>query len=163
MSSMNELRIKLKLPPPYQIGVVVEDMDKAVEYYSTIFGIGPFTVYEFMPEKQWFLEKPSSFKLKLGKAVWGDFELELLQPMEGESLHKDFLENYGEGMQHLGFLVPNYDEMFNKFKKAGFQPLTRAETYVETYKGYLKACYFDTRSVGGIIFEIIWKSWVAMP
>jgi len=163
MSSMDELRIKLDLPPPYQIGVVVGDMDKAVDYYSSIFGIGPFTVYEFMPEKQWFLEKPSSFKLKLGKAVWGDFELELLQPMEGESLHKDFLENYGEGMQHLGFLVPNYDEMFSKFKKAGFKPLTRAETYVETYKGHLKACYFDTRIVGGIIFEIIWKSWVTIP
>lgn len=160
MGSMDELRIKLKLPPPYQIGVVVEDMDKAVEYYSTIFGVGPFTVYEFMPEKQWVLEKPSSFKLQLGKAIWGNLELELIQPLEGESPHKEFLEKYGEGMQHLGFLIHNYDEMFKEFKNTGFKPLTRAETYVETYGGYLKACYFDTRSVGGIIFEIIWKSWV---
>lgn len=160
MNSMEKLRMKLELPPPYQIGVVVRDMDKAVTYYSSVFGIGPFILYEFTPEKQWLLEQPSSFKLQMGKAIWGNIELELIQPLEGESLHKDFLENYGEGMQHLGFLVHNYEEMFNKFKKAGFKPLTRVETYVETYKGYLKACYFDTRSVGGIIFEIIWKSWV---
>jgi methylmalonyl-CoA/ethylmalonyl-CoA epimerase len=160
MGSMDELRKKLELPPPYQIGVVVADMDKAVEYYSTIFGVGPFTIYEFMPEKQWVLEKPSSFKLQLGKAIWGNLELELIQPLEGESPHKEFLEKYGGGLQHLGFLIHNYDEMFNKFKKTGFKPLTRAETYVETYGGYLKACYFDTRRVGGVIFEIIWKSWV---
>jgi hypothetical protein len=37
--------------------------------------------------------------------------------------------------------------------------LMRAETYVETYKGHLKASYFDTRRVGGVIFEIIWREW----
>lgn len=162
MNSAEKLKAKLELPPVSHIGVVVRDMDKAVDYYSSMFGIGPFTVYEFVPEKQWVLEKPSSFKLRLGKAMWGNVELELIQPLEGESLHKDFLETHGEGMQHLGFLVPDYDEMFNRFKKEGFEPLTRAETYVETYKGYLKACYFDTRRVGGVIFEIVWRSWVAM-
>lgn len=160
MTGVDEVKTKLELPPVSQIGVVVRDMDKAVEYYSSIFGIGPFTVYEFVPEKHWFMEEPSYLRLLMGKAMWGDIELELLQPLEGESLHKDFLETHGEGLQHLGFNIPSYDEMFDKFRKAGFKPLMRAETYVETYKGYLKACYFDTRSIGGIIFEIIWKSWL---
>ena len=158
MNSADKLKAQLELPSVSHIGVVVRDMDKAVEYYSSIFGLGPFTVYEFAPEKQWFLEKPSSFKIKMGKAMWGDVLLELLQPLEGRSLHKEFLDTHGEGMHHLGFLVPNYDEMFDKFKQAGFKPLTRVETYVETYKGNLKACYFDTRRIGGIIFEIVWWS-----
>lgn len=158
MNSADKLKAQLELPSVSHIGVVVRDMDKAVEYYSSIFGLGPFTVYEFAPEKQWFLEKPSSFKMKMGKAMWGDVLLELLQPLEGRSLHKEFLDTHGEGMHHLGFLVPNYDEMFDKFKQAGFKPLTRAETYVETYKRNLKACYFDTRRIGGIIFEIVWWS-----
>lgn len=158
MNSADKLKAQLELPSVSHIGVVVRDMDKAVEYYSSIFGLGPFTVYEFAPEKQWFLEKPSSFKMKMGKAMWGDVLLELLQPLEGRSLHKEFLDTHGEGMHHLGFLVPNYDEMFDKFKQAGFKPLTRVETYVETYKGNLKACYFDTRRIGGIIFEIVWWS-----
>jgi len=160
VNDTKRLREKLSLPPIEHIGVVVRDMEKAVEYYSSVFGLGPFNVYVFEPEKQWFMEKPSSFRLQMGKAMWGDIVLELIQPIGGESLHKDFLGTHGEGLQHLGFLVPDYEETFDKFVKAGFAPLTRVETYVEAYKGNLKACYFDTRRVGGIIFEIVWRSWI---
>lgn len=157
---MEDLRTKLGLPPVGQIGFVVKDMNKAVDYYSFLFGIGPFTVYEFVPEKHWFMEEPSYLKLMMGKAAWGSLELELIQPIEGRSFHREFLETQGEGIQHLGFFVPNYDETFEKFKAAGFKPVMRAETYVETYKGYLRACYFDTRPIGGVMSEVIWKSWL---
>lgn len=160
MRGANELREELKLPPISQVAAVVREMDKAVEYYARVFGIGPFTVYEFVPERHWFMEEPSYLKLRMGKAMWGDIEFELIQPLEGRSIHQEFLETYGEGLHHLGFNVPNYEEMFSRFIKAGFKPLMRCDTYVETYKGHLKACYFDTRAVGGIIFEIIWKSWL---
>jgi len=36
----------------------------------------------------------------------------------------------------------------------------RTETFVEIYDGHLRACYFDTSRVGGVICEIIWKSWL---
>jgi len=160
MVPSKELITAMGLPPVSQIGVVVKDVDRAVEYYSSIFGLGPFTTYEFVPEKHWYMEQPSHLKLKMGKTMWGAMEWELIQPLEGKSLHQEFLEKCGEGLQHLGINVPNYDEMFEKMKKAGFQPLMRAETYVETYKGYLRACYFDTRRVGGVVLEIIWKSWL---
>jgi methylmalonyl-CoA/ethylmalonyl-CoA epimerase len=160
MHDTEKIRAELSLSPPDHIGVVVRDMDKATEYYSSIFGLGPFTVYELAPEKQWYREKPSSFKLRMGKAMWGNIELELLQPLEGESPHKDFLDTRGEGMQHLGFPVSNYEETFDRFLKAGFTPLARIETYLETYGGNLKACYFENQRVSGIIFEIIWRSWV---
>lgn len=160
MVPSKEIVTAIGLPPLSQIGVVVKDVDRAVEYYSSAFGLGPFTTYEFMPEKHWYMEEPSPLKLRMGKAVWGSIEWELIQPLEGESLHEEFLKTNGEGLQHLGFNVPNYDEVFDKMKNAGFQPLMRAETYVATYKGYLRACYFDTRRVGGVIFEIIWKSWL---
>lgn len=160
MKNMEDLKIKLGLPSISQIGFVVKDMDKAVEYYSSILGIGPFTVYEFVPEKHWFMEEPSYLRLMMGKAAWGNLEFELIQPIEGKSFHKEFLETHGEGIQHLGFFVPNYDETFEKFKAAGFKPVMRAETYLETYKGYLRACYFDTRRIGGVMFEVIWKSWL---
>jgi len=96
----------------------------------------------------------------MGKAMWGNLELELIQPLEGQAIHTEFLQSRGEGMHHLGFNVANYDEICERFLQAGFKPLLRAESYVETYKGQLKACYFDTEKIGGIYFEIIWKSWL---
>lgn len=160
MNASAEIARRIGLPPPSQIGVVVKDVQKTAEFYSSSFGLGPFTVYDFVPEKHWFKEEPSFVKLKMGKAMWGHLELELLQPLEGKSLHEEFLRTHGEGLQHLGINVRNYDEVFARMKKEGFQPLMRAETVVETYKGYLRACYFDTRKVGGVILEIIWKSWL---
>ncbi len=160
MSGIDELKAKLELPPVSQIGIIVKNMERSVQYFSSMFGIGPFTVYEFVPEKQWFMEEIAPAKYAMGKALWGNIEFELIQPLEGKSLHMDFLESGGEGLHHLGFNVRNYDDIFKKFIREGFKPLLRAETYVETYKGHLKACYFDTQKVGGILFEIIWKSWL---
>ena len=160
MTKAEELKRVLGLPPVSQLGVVVREVGIAVERYSSIFGIGPFTVYEFTPEKHWLREKPSHVRVKQGKAMWGPIELELIQTLEGESLFSEFLRIHGEGIHHLGFNTPNYDEMFQKFREAGFAPLARAESYVETYKGYLRACQFDTYGVCGISFEIIWKSWL---
>jgi len=160
MSEIHKLQNNLNLPCVSQIGVVVRDINRAVEYYSSIFGLGPFTVYEFVPDKHWFMGQFSPLKLLMGKAMWGDTELELLQPLEGPSLHQEFLDSHGEGLQHLGFNVRNYDEISANMKAAGFAELMRAESYVDTYGGNLKACYFDTRRIGGVIFEIIWKSWL---
>jgi len=160
MDGLDELHVKLKLPPISQIGVIVSDVQKAVGRYSRLFGVGPFTIYEFEPDRQWVLEKPYPGKVILGKSMWGNIELELIQPLGGETPHTEFLKIHGEGVQHFGFNVPNYDEMCNRFKSAGFEPIIRAESYVETYKGYVKACSFNTQSVSGIVFEILWKSWL---
>lgn len=160
MRTIDGVRTEFGLPPISQIGVVVRDMDKAVQHYFSIFGIGPFNVYELVPEKHWYKERPSYLRIRQGKASWGEIEFELMQPLAGESVFRDFLESHGDGVHHLGFNVPNYDEMLSRFKEAGFRPLMRVETYVETYEGHLRACCFDTNRLGGIFFEIIWKSWL---
>jgi catechol 2,3-dioxygenase-like lactoylglutathione lyase family enzyme len=160
MGAVERLRADLGLPRVAQIGVVVRDVDATMEFLSTVLGLGPFTTYEFAPEKHWFMEEACPLRLGMAKAMWGDVELELLQPLEGRGLHKQFLDTHGEGLQHLGFPVSDYEGMFARFVQAGFQPLERAETYLENYKGYLKACYFDTHKVGGIVCEIFWKSWL---
>ncbi len=36
----------VKLPPVEQIGIVVKDMDQAIDYYSSTFGWGPFHVMD---------------------------------------------------------------------------------------------------------------------
>jgi len=70
----------------------------------------------------------------------GDIELCFMQPLEGKSIRKEFLDTHGEGIFNLVFNVRNYYEVFERFVKAGFEPISRAESYVETYQGYLKAC-----------------------
>jgi len=154
MPGLDKTRRAIELPPVSQIVMVVRDVNKVVQLYSSTFGMGPWTVYEFAPEKHWVKEKLTHPKFLMAKATLGDIELCFMQPFEGESIHKEFLGTHGEGMFNLVFDVPNYDEVFEKFIKAGFEPLARAESYVELYKSFLKACYFNTNSTGGLLIEI---------
>jgi 4-hydroxyphenylpyruvate dioxygenase-like putative hemolysin len=160
MEPAAELRTTLGLPPISQIGIVVRDMQRAVEHYQGIFGLGPWTVYDSTPDKYWFKGKPSHMRLRQGKAMLGGIELELVQPLEGESPFHEFLATQGEGLHHLAFNTEDFDGMVRRFEAAGFQSLLLAEAYVPTYGGTVRACHFDTRAVGGVIFEVVWKSWL---
>ncbi len=160
MAGVEGLKAKLGLPSISQIGVVVKDVRKAATYYSSLFGIGPFTIYEFEPQGLVVRGEKTYSKSIMAKAMWGNIELEVIQPIEGKSLSLDFLRRRGEGVNHFGFHVPNFDELYERFIQEGFEPLMQAQSYVETYKGNLKACYFDTESAVGTLFEIIWKSWL---
>jgi hypothetical protein len=111
--------------------------------YPSVFGIGPFNVYEFSPDKQWHMDEPSCIKFRIGKAPWGSFELELIEPLEEKSIHRGFLDTNGEGIQYLGFSVNEYEAVHDRFLEAGFKPAMKAETAAETYNCSVKACYFD--------------------
>jgi catechol 2,3-dioxygenase-like lactoylglutathione lyase family enzyme len=163
MESAEALRAKLKLPPIDQIGIVVRDMRKAVEHYETLLGLGPWTVYESSPDKYLFKGKPAAMRLRQGKAMLGGIEMELIQPLAGESPFHEFLAAQGEGLHHLAFHTDDFEGRIQQFQAAGFQPLLLVEAFVETYKGTVKACHFDTRAVGGVIFEVVWKSWLQKP
>ena len=164
MTGTEELRLKMDLPPISQIVLVVNDPHKVANQCSSLFGMGPWAIYEFVPEKHWIMEgskaKLSKVKFFMAKAMLHDVEMCFMKCTEGKSLHKEFLKTHGDGLFNLVFSVPNYDDMYDKFVKAGFKPLEWVETYVPTYKGNMKACYFDTRSVGGILIELRWGSWI---
>jgi methylmalonyl-CoA/ethylmalonyl-CoA epimerase len=135
---------KPKLPALSGVGVVVRDIDKAIDYYSNTFGIGPFRTIMFNPEKHWVNGKPYPVTLKLAFAPMGSVELELLQPLS-EGPHEEFLKTHGEGIQHLGFNIDNYDEWMSYLKQKGIGILYNAEGYIEGL-GYVRAAYIDSQA-----------------
>lgn len=160
MNNVSDLKAKLGLPPISQIGVIVEDVHKVADYYSSLFGIGPFTIYDFAPDVHIYNGEPTYAKIRMGKAMWGNIELELLRPLEGKSPHGDFYEKQGVGLHHFGFFVPDFDELCEKFYKEGFKAVLESSSYVENYDGNIRVVYFDTDKVVGVLFEVIWKSWL---
>jgi methylmalonyl-CoA/ethylmalonyl-CoA epimerase len=151
---MGESHKQMVLPPPAQIGVVVKDLGKAIEYYSHTFGLGPFQTIEFAPAQHWVKGKPTPIRLKIGMCQWGPLTLELIEPVEGDAPHRWFLEDRGEGMQHLGFVVENYDEWLRHLKQEEIGVLMNAETDVEGM-GHIRAAYLTSDRIGGVLFELI--------
>ena len=151
---MNEKVTQMTLPPPAQVGVVVKNLSEAIDFYTRTFGLGPFQTLEFAPAQHWVNGKPTPIRLKIGLCQWGPLTLELIEPLEGDAPHKWFLEEKGEGMQHLGFIVENYDEWLSYLKREGIDVLMNAETDVEGM-GHVRAAYIQSDRVGGVLFELI--------
>ena len=145
---------QMVLPPPAQVGVVVKNVDEAIDYYTRVFGLGPFQTIEFAPDKHWVKEKPTPIRLKIGQCEWGSMLFELIEPVEGDAPHKWFLAEKGEGLQHLGFIVDNYDEWLSYLKDKDIGVLMNAETFVEGM-GHVRAAYMESDRTGGVLFELI--------
>ncbi len=139
----------ITLPPVSQIGVVVRDVDKAIEYYSKNFGLGPFKTIVISRKDAVVRGKPANYKAKLAFADMGQAQLELIEILEGETIQKEFLNSKGEGIHHLGFIVKDLEGEVAKWEKGGFGVLQRSKP------GEPGFAYMDTERVGGVILELI--------
>jgi methylmalonyl-CoA/ethylmalonyl-CoA epimerase len=133
------------------IGVVVKDMDKAVERLTAL-GVGPFKTRVLPPDaKEIFRGKPFFPKDRVFIKITqiGNMELELIQPLDGDSPHKEFLDTKGDGIQHLGFMVKDLSKEVKRLTENGASTMLTSE-----FKGGGGVAYLDL-DVGGIIVELV--------
>ena len=134
----------------HHIGVVVRDLDKAIKYYESL-GIGPFESMKLPGEitEQTVYGKSTEFELKSAVTKIGSVELELIQPIKGAAVQEDFLKSKGEGINHIGFKVEDFEKEKAKLVKKGFNAIL----YRNRSSG-IKTAYFDTDKVGGVMMEV---------
>ena len=130
------------------IGVVVQDIERAIDYYQSL-GIGPFRPVPMQVTERWFRGKPADFKSKAMIAKLGEIGFELIQPVVGPSSFTEFLEKKGEGIHHLGFRTDDLDGEEAKLVKKGVavRQKARGENCGFTH--------FETDHTGGVIFELL--------
>ena len=142
---------RVKLPPPSHLGIVVKDMDQAMEYYGSIFGWGPFQVQEvdmkILPFT--FRGQPGSGRFKVATARLGSMVIELFQDLEGETPYTEFRKKKGEGVHHLGFQVDDFDKALAALTQEGIEPIFHGRF------GDGAFAYFSTDKVGGVVFELL--------
>jgi methylmalonyl-CoA/ethylmalonyl-CoA epimerase len=133
------------------IGLVVRDMDKAIARLTAL-GIGPFTPRILPPDAQeTYRGKPfvPSQRVKIQITHVGNIELELIQPINGDSPHQEFLDKKGEGIQHLGFMVDNLQDDVKRLTDQGSEVLLTSQ-----FKGGGGVTYLDL-DVAGLIVELV--------
>jgi hypothetical protein len=99
-----------------QIGCVVADVDQATQALTRVFGIGPFRILDWPPpdredmiRARAYYGQPGNFTARMAFADLGPVELELIQPVSGDSIWADFLRERGGGIHHIRFNVPNME------------------------------------------------------
>ncbi len=114
---------KIKIPGIKQIGIVVKDAISTAQNYWNILGIGPWEIREWGSHVLWdrtYMDRPGWAKERLAHAYLGDLELELVQPVEGDSVYQDWIDQHGEGLHHLKFLCDDIDFVTETLRKQGF-------------------------------------------
>lgn len=134
-----------------QIGIIVKDIEKAMQYYSSFFGLGPFRPLNVTSvDRKVYGKRVNGIKNLTRVARLGDLQFELIQPVSGESIQKEFLEKKGEGINHVGFFVKDLETEVAKLTGKGFKAISTAK-----FTGGGGFAYFDTNQVGGVFFELV--------
>ena len=110
-----------------QIGVVVRDLDRSVKYLSEVFGLGPFRYITYPPEREdmaiYYRGERGDYSHRIAFTELGPVELEIVQPLTGESGLTEFLDEHGEGIQHIRFNVESVQPVLDYLSGHGIKPL----------------------------------------
>lgn len=152
---------KVKLKTIDQVCVVVKDVQKAVEQYWKIFGIGPWSIYIVTPPEltdTTVRGESKVFSMKLAFAKVGSMMLELIQPLEGDSVYREFLVEKGEGIHHIAsYEVDDLDRAIALLGKHGIRVLQSGR-----WRGASFA-YIDTEKTLGAIVELVKRTAMFPP
>lgn len=141
----------------HHVAVIVRDMDKAAEYYQSS-GIGTL-LPEFMLDSSTYTDykvygktATTIDKTRMRMIEMGSFLLELVQPLEGKPIHNEFVEDSGEGLHHIGYIVDDLEAETARLVEKGIPVITR----VYTDPAGAGFAYFDLRKNGGnVLIELI--------
>jgi catechol 2,3-dioxygenase-like lactoylglutathione lyase family enzyme len=139
-----------------QVGIVVRDIKASMEHYWRLLGIGPWKVYTNGPpplRNVTYHGRPASYRVRVALAHTESVVVELIEYLEGDSIHRDFLATHGEGMEHVGVYVSNLDEPLARLRSQGVTVLQSADGLGAIGDG--RYAYLDTRSSLGTILELI--------
>ena len=104
---------KIELGSVVQVGIVVRDDLAAARAWTERFALKPAEVVDWPPEgsgleaASTYRGRPGNFRMRLAFIETGAVQLEFIQPLEGDNIYSEFLEEKGEGLHHLLFRVPD--------------------------------------------------------
>jgi len=108
--------------PVIQTAWVVPDVAATEAHLCALTGIRAWTRLpdiRFGPEACTFRGAPADFTAHISMAYVGEMQLELIQPVSGDSIYSEFLERTGGGLHHLCWEVDDLDEALARAGTAG--------------------------------------------
>ncbi len=78
---------------------------------------------------------------------------ELIEPLDGPSIHADWLEERGEGFHHVGYVVASLERTTAEMEAAGHPVVARIHSFGADGDG--AAAYYDTASALGFLVEAV--------
>lgn len=142
----------LEFPGIGHTGMIVTNIEDCVQRFATVFGIDSFHVYDFRPLRAWVLGKEifdCTFRIAMATLKNGT-QLEIIEPVSGDTPQMDFITKGGQGIHHLAFYTDQFDAWLLYFKSLGAPILFEAEVE-DDVKGYRRCFYAEDKRLCCVI------------
>ena len=135
-----------------QVGVIVADIEAKSKAWADVLGLPVPEIiitdaYEISQTE--YQGQPSMAKAKLAFFNLGQVDLELIEPIDGPSTWKDQLEQQGDSLHHIAFVIDGMQEKIAYLNTKGIQLIQRGE-----YTGGRYA-YVDGTGLLGMVLELL--------
>ncbi|MCQ1530573.1 methylmalonyl-CoA epimerase [Lutispora saccharofermentans] len=122
------------------IGIAVNNLEESVNFYEDILGL-----------KLQGVETVEEQKVKVAFLPVGDTEIELLEATTPDSPIAKFIENKGQGVQHIAFRVDDLEKALEEMKKLGIRLIDEKPRYGA---GGARIAFLHPKSTNGVLVEL---------
>jgi methylmalonyl-CoA/ethylmalonyl-CoA epimerase len=135
-----------------QIGLVVKNIEEAVEAWSRLLGVSPPNIIITDPVEQAHTEyqqRPTPARAKLAFFPLGQVTLELIEPIGEPSTWQDQLTAAGPSLHHIAFEIKGMAERLTVLAEQGLPLVQKGD-----YEGGRYA-YLDGQQKFGAVVELL--------
>ena len=137
-----------------QVAIVTKDIEASAKRWAAVLGMEAPKISTTRPGhevKVIYKGKASTGQAKLAFFKLGQVVLELIEPVGKDTSWKLYLDQHGEGVQHLGFQVKDLDQAIANAAKSGMPVLHRGR-YDKDNGDYV---YVDSEKALGVTVEFL--------
>lgn len=98
--------------------MVVAELNSAMDTWHKILGLS-FWVFEVNETNSRFSGSGEAFRVRFAFGLMGASGIELIQPVQGETIYSRYLTERGPGLHHLGFLVMDLGASKSQLESSG--------------------------------------------
>ncbi|CAJ1584811.1 VOC family protein [[Mycobacterium] wendilense] len=137
--------------PARQNGLVVANLDEAVQRWVDKLGAGPFFVVRHLPLDYFtYRGRASSPDISVALGNLGDLQIELIEQHNDEpSPYRHFLTETGPGLHHISAWTATYDNDLARLRDRGREPDCEGKI-----AGLSRFAYFESDATDGSAFEV---------
>ena len=139
-----------------QVAILVEDLERTVENYWTLFGIGPWHFYTYaktLVKQMSYHGHPAEYQMRIALSKIGPMRIELIEAKAGDSIYADFIKEHGYGVHHFGILIEDMNTALAQAHSAGCSMIQDGSGF--GLDGDVHYAYLETEEALGVTLELI--------
>ena len=136
------------------VGLSVRNIEDAVNYFKSLGGNTDDSPGHVLDSanlenlRTYGQSDAPPWKIKIKMLDLGPLILELTEPVEGDNYNKTYMDEHGEGANHIAYIVDELDKEVAELEAKGIPVMYHASG---------RYAYLDTRKVGGVVIELMQK------